>query len=787
MINKKYILAVLAMSVCLSLVGSCAKGNEPIEHKTEIEPIKPQGEFVQLDLSGEYEAGQATEARYISTTNEEGIKITLSDTELQNPKKLRLFLVQEEKPDIVTSVYVTPTITKLSSGKYRIRYQGDVQLAGQGQSFAQGTWYVGGIYGYNTEDNNSTFSLPGNKTFIFLANGATQELNLPLTLGWTRLYTKQAPAAATASATKATANDMNPLSPDLGRNFALRYEPDGVLIRVRSINGLLSPTPISQVMMETNEFSVGPAKYPAVSGLTAQKLRAGGAPTALTATTTTATNNLYRVEATVPAEDRFLMQGQALPKDVYIWAHETPRTYQANTQTRLWLNANGLKATKTDRNGNIIGSDDSWGGEWPVEKRLTGFKPDSNKLILEDYSDYDKADQGGRKSPNPRGATRYRLYGGDRSYILKKKTSDAPYKRGTIYPTNLEVTSDLMISEVFVEKAYSVNFSNTDPVSPVASYALLEIYNPSLRDIDLSEYGLIRIYSRDEKNHKYVCPGIPTPSGKQPGDLVDQALVLPLNPAAGYGTVWEKNGLGVKPDGKKWNVNGAYQRPKPITTYTGYNVQYKDYGPTLGADALTASSILAPGKTMIVLSSKYLLENYTPNAEQDGYKTVGNQRVPEIFKQIKQAVDQGYCQYVFAANNAKDLNARPNQVGSGVMTVGLVDFFSIVKVRSLDKERTFIDSDWLYWWSPDMEMESTFFKRVGGNGKSYVRKRRLPLIGNNSILSSQDYLNRTVYEVGGSANYSTFGVAEYNEYQPTWNYATRIQPLIGRKESARLK
>lgn len=265
---------------------------------------------------------------------------------------------------------------------------------------------------------------------------------------------------------------------------------------------------------------------------------------------------------------------------------------------------------------------------------------------------------------------------------------------------------------------------------------------------------------------------------------MDKALVLPLNPTYGYDK-WSPNRLNVKPKGNNWDGNQAYVHSESTEDYEGYNVVYRDYANVLGSQTLTKASKLAPGKTMIVLSSKYLNPDYNlTSTKQDSYVDVGSERVPEIFKQIKEAINQGYCQYVFSMNNAKDPTANPKSVDAGVMTVGLLDFFSIVKIKP-DGKRTFIDSDWLYNWR-DTERENLFLSNAG-TYKGYVRKRRLALVGNNAVLFTQDYLNRTKYEVGGANNFSTFGVSEYREYQPDHRYRDDIQTLVDKLKASKIQ
>ena len=96
------------------------------------------------------------DARYLVKVRKDEaapIGFTISDEELRNPKKLTLYIAERSdvrsngKNASVTTLSVTPTLTKQDDGTYTIGYKGAVQLQGAGQSFEHGEWYICGVYG----------------------------------------------------------------------------------------------------------------------------------------------------------------------------------------------------------------------------------------------------------------------------------------------------------------------------------------------------------------------------------------------------------------------------------------------------------------------------------------------------------------------------------------------------------------------------------------------------------------------------------------------------------------
>ena len=147
-INSPYLLASLL--ACTLLAASCTK--EDLNNKTTSpseQEQAPQGAVVTVDFSGEAELTLPVETeqpkeggRYLVKVKKDEaapIGFTISDEELRNPKTLTLYIVERSdvknnrKNASVTTLSVTPTLTKQDDGTYTIGYKGAVQLQGAGQ------------------------------------------------------------------------------------------------------------------------------------------------------------------------------------------------------------------------------------------------------------------------------------------------------------------------------------------------------------------------------------------------------------------------------------------------------------------------------------------------------------------------------------------------------------------------------------------------------------------------------------------------------------------------------
>lgn len=257
------------------------------------------------------------------------------------------------------------------------------------------------------------------------------------------------------------------------------------------------------------------------------------------------------------------------------------------------------------------------------------------------------------------------------------------FKRGHINNSNLKVNSDLMITELL-----TTEFNQRQ-----GSFGILEIYNPTLDPIDVSQYALLRFGYRNDRG-TFKVRNLPATAedatdGKR-GDFlvkaIDKALLLPLT-LGGASTDWSVNSFNRPMKQTAWAESSHDQHPYAssiaYTAYAGRGTTYSEFSNVRVVDfsktsyfsglktVVPGSTYIAPGKTMLVLFSGYAKSGYQP--------TEGDR---QLFARIQKAVDAGYCDYVVALSHG-DEQAAPHTAKAGVTTADIGDGFSLVRIASL--------------------------------------------------------------------------------------------------------
>ena len=188
----------------------------------------------------------------------------------------------------------------------------------------------------------------------------------------------------------------------------------------------------------------------------------------------------------------------------------------------------------------------------------------------------------------------------------KKQTWTTAWKDGWLYPIDLVVTSDLIITEdARVARGvdgYNQTASNSN-AEWVHNYGYIEIYNPTLDPVDLSQYGLMRLSVRLHDGMKFNWYPRWNSAGtevnsQQPANVVDKysptgAMVMPLVPEI---TQWGKYSWGNTEDyGAIMGYDYIHDQH-----WNSIDMVAKGYG----AGKPTASDhMLQPGKTIVILGA----------------------------------------------------------------------------------------------------------------------------------------------------------------------------------------
>lgn len=739
-INLQFLLSSLL--VCTLLTVSCTK--EDLNRQT-IAPSEqeqaPQGAVVTVDFSGEavltlpVETEQPKEGgRYLVKVKKDEaapIGFTISDEELRNPKKLTLYIAERSdvssngKNASVTTLSVTPTLTKQDDGTYTIGYKGAVQLQGAGQSFEHGEWYICGVYGAVSPTDTQAQSRWRNHFILSQSEQSNVEFDYPLVCGWTRLYTKGSPDLTAGSKTGGSREEIGG-STDFGRNLRLKFTPDGVLLRIKIRSNLIENVPISELNISSTEFKLmdKPPVYntpgKGKNGLLEESyLTSGKNPFP------DDHRNRDRDYMTIYlAENRafkLLSGGRYYDDIIYCWVYPKDIYYASNTETLFSIPIKTLPE--------------------PLYRmtNVTGGNIQSERISSPEYGKYQLGI--GPQPVAPHFAGNYNEEYGFPELQLAKRPSTNPYRLGHCYTVSLTVSSDLIVSEVANYQEGRKEWVGGQPEwknEPISKkgYGMIEIYNPTRSDIDLSDYGIVRIaiprLIDAEVHKKYDNPSndarvcvFPNVSDQlkdqlfthrgvgnedddakvgfnvgnispSRGTLLANALVQPLDFVSGLSPKWPGLSLGTyykRKDNTSANVT-VETLPTP-QSYPQNTTFVRDFSSILGSKPVQpgGKNVLGPGQTIVLLSSRYAKSSVAMNKSNRGLID----GVPYLFQTLTRAIDQGYCRYVVALDNGKvkgeDEAYSPN---TGTMNFYGFDIPLLVKKsnRKSSQANRIVDGAW---------------------------------------------------------------------------------------------
>ena len=659
------------------------------------------------------------------------IGFTISDEELRNPKKLTLYIAERSdvssngKNASVTTLSVTPTLTKQDDGTYTIGYKGAVQLQGAGQSFEHGEWYICGVYGAVSPTDTQAQSRWRNHFILSQSEQSNVEFDYPLVCGWTRLYTKGSPDLTAGSKTGGSREEIGG-STDFGRNLRLKFTPDGVLLRIKIRSNLIENVPISELNISSTEFKLM-AKPPVYNtpgkgknGLLEESyLTSGKNPFP------DDHRNRDRDYMTIYlAENRafkLLSGGRYYDDIIYCWVYPKDIYYASNTETLFSIPIKTLPE--------------------PLYRmtNVTGGNIQSERISSPEYGKYQLGI--GPQPVAPHFAGNYNEEYGFPELQLAKRPSTNPYRLGHCYTVSLTVSSDLIVSEVANYQEGRKEWVGGQPEwknEPISKkgYGMIEIYNPTRSDIDLSDYGIVRIaiprLIDAEVHKKYDNPSndarvcvFPNVSDQlkdqlfthrgvgnedddakvgfnvgnispSRGTLLANALVQPLDFVSGLSPKWPGLSLGTyykRKDNTSANVT-VETLPTP-QSYPQNTTFVRDFSSILGSKPVQpgGKNVLGPGQTIVLLSSRYAKSSVAMNKSNRGLID----GVPYLFQTLTRAIDQGYCRYVVALDNGKvkgeDEAYSPN---TGTMNFYGFDIPLLVKKsnRKSSQANRIVDGAW---------------------------------------------------------------------------------------------
>lgn len=798
--KKTYTLAIVLLSLFFGV--ACSKDTDISAETAQIEKPQLPEYTASINLSATFSSGAETARAYLKPTDDAEIKVVFKDTELMKDGatldasgkpirikgdetgKLTLYFVKKTDLSNVITTTVDPTDFRLTDeGKYVISFHGSLTLPGL--DLSNGEWYVSGGYRLGATENVSG-NIAG--TIYLNADGVLQKSETNVTdfktayvFGWTKLATKQ---------------DNSAFPNNHGQNLNLNMIPDGYYLRIRAINNLVEDIDLTRLAAHRENFGsrggyIASFGYKASTPNSIADLVESNTPR-VTEPTNTAVIVLGLNATKTDSPSGNWGTGLVLASgDYYPW-------YQRfNSPTNLSNKSEGSglvfdfltkeRALGTDVYGRPLDSRETEG----LTSKINTTWPQSGPILTDDW-------RGGTLSEYV-GKSNYNDYAG-RGFRSKALPTNTTFEPGKVNNVNFKITSDLMITELYTTRYSARN----------GSFGLIEIYNPTLDDIDLSKYALLRIgYRNDAGTNKIRV--VPTPkeynqAEANPGDNIvaniSSALVLPLDMRNGTPTGdWSINSYAHTLTAS--NVVYRYTRiiqhrpivsaPVKYDNFATNIVDFSNKGLISGLQAITPGATkLGPGKTMIVLFSGFASSSYRPTQEDT-----------EIFKRIEAAAKAGYCQYVVAIAQGSTTTAQPHETTAGVTTADLGDAFSLVKLanipidmdnsgqrfypskyRTREARRIFVDGTWAH---VDFDKGQVVASLMSNS--SVVRMLRRPYgpyLWNRGFLPPSDMSSYYQTNYTGVSQ-ATFGAPYFSSYEPGKEWSNVVAPKVAQRDKSLLK
>lgn len=236
--------------------------------------------------------------------------------------------------------------------------------------------------------------------------------------------------------------------------------------------------------------------------------------------------------------------------------------------------------------------------------------------------------------------------------ITYDKQAHRPLKNGSYRLSNI-LNSDLIISEVYYQLVPPR--TNGEQANENRNYSIVEIYNPTASEVDLTEYSLIRTLHYNNRQTYFIA-------GKLPDGVLNNATTQPLSDVARANA-----------------TDGSFRLI---------------YG--------TASTKLGPGKTILIGAGGYVARPHKPGKNIELYnaasqptdptavRDIEKKYYPRAGMQIDSAFQRGYVDKMVALDNGtyKDRHSG-HGTGAGILQLGNGQGIAIVK--TVAGVRTIVD------------------------------------------------------------------------------------------------
>lgn len=652
--KQKAYSSLLALALSVFSVA-CSHEQEPTEkHSQEI--YQPTGATVDLALSGSIAQDALRAFDYtIAEGNKEGLpELKLPDAGSKVP--VLCILRKLGAPNSTTYAQLQWTVTEDGKG---LKYVGPVQLAeGEFSTADADKWYIMAILGGTA--NNVSAGADVSKANVSVSSTALASptagkltMEVPYIMPWTKLSI---------------------LTNEWAEHKALRFYPQGTIIRHQVRNGMVDNYQVSAIKVSSNvmsnagSFDISKASITdaQLQGTTTRQKADGSSQVyngVLPSWTPQTAGQTYNVDMSGYA-DESRMWRQSL------WPVYTPEALSPQRGT-TYYSSYELPTAVTIASG--VTSQGYYGWAMPIttsEAPRSDYYLAAQSAVASDSQSYEALPAGTSKT-RPLSGVFHRAYPEISSDLIVSEVINISYGQTS-------VSGDEADDPLFNGDGADDNLGGWDtattPSTPEASggeglggmvvrnLSMIELYNPTLDTLDLSNYAIVRTFLAWNTAYDAFTQQVFHLQGAEPVGNPMDATALPLSilngseVSAGPFASWTNTGQHTLPTGGK-------QRRRVLA----------------GADNLANLGLkILPGRTVLLAASSYLEEEpVTPSSE-----TALARR--DVLAVVREAVAKGYCQYAIAYSNGADKSAEffeyePEVKASGTLDFGATD--GIVLIR----------------------------------------------------------------------------------------------------------
>lgn len=660
MTKQKAYSSLLALAFTLLSVA-CGQEQEPTSNNYSQEIYQPTGATVELNLAGSVveDAPRALDFEIKTEGTNEGLP-TLQLPQAGSQVPVLCILRKLGAPNSTTYAQLKWTVTEDGKG---LRYVGPVQLAeGEFTKAEADKWYIMAILGgtannVGTGADVSQANVSVASTTLVSPAGGKLTMDIPYIMPWTKLSI---------------------LTDEWAEHKSLRFYPQGVFVRHQIRNGMVDSYQVSALKLSSNVMSNAGSFDISKNSITDAQLQG-------TTTRQKADGTSQEYNGVLPSwRPQTSGQSYTVGMDPYaadsrmwrqsMWPVYDPEAFSAQGGT-TYYSSYGLPSAIEIASGAT--SQAYYGWAMPIattEEPRSDYYLTAQSTVVGDSQLYEALPAGTTKT-RPLSGVFYRVYPEISSDLIVSEVINISYGQPDVsvdanddplFTGGTDASGD-MEGDNLDDDGWETGATPSKPsdgggdglgAPVVRNLSMVELYNPTLDTIDLSNYAIVRTFLAENTPYVNFSSQAFHLHGTGAATSPMEATALPLSLLDGNGNPGPF---------ATWPANTGVHTP-----HSKGKARYR----VLAGNSMDMK--IYPGKTVLLAASSYLdAEPTDPEFETDLARR-------DVLAVVREAVAKGYCQYAVAYSNGSEEGEgfayAPESSTSGTLDFGATD--GIVLVRS---------------------------------------------------------------------------------------------------------